>query len=65
MSTGRPLYLLNGREHLLTAASFSPQGWRIATGGLLGNVRTYDCKLCGPIGDLERLAQRRLADLRR
>ena len=65
MSTGRPLYLLNGREQLLTAASFAPHGWRIATGGLLGNVRTYDCKLCGPIDDLEHLAQRRLADLRR
>ena len=65
MSTGRPLYLLNGREQLLTAASFSPHGWRIATGGLLGNVRTYDCMLCGPVDDLEHVAQRRLADLRR
>jgi WD40 repeat protein len=65
--TGERMLLLDGKEgkdRVLTAAAFSPAGWRIATGGQSGVVRTYDCRLCGHIDDLVELAQSRLAQLR-
>jgi WD40 repeat protein len=61
--TGRALFFLNAHD-TLTAAAFSSHGWRIVTGGMRGNVKTYDCRLCGNIGDLISLAQERLANLR-
>jgi WD40 repeat protein len=65
MSNGRNLFLLRPREPLLTAVAFSPAGWRIATGGSDGSVRTYDCRLCAGDRQLVALAQARLARLRR
>jgi WD40 repeat protein len=65
MNNGANLYLLRPRENLLTAVAFSPSGWRIATGGLDGSVRTYDCRLCGRAPRLAALAQKRLDRLTR
>ncbi|TMM24680.1 MAG: hypothetical protein E6F94_09235 [Actinobacteria bacterium] len=64
MNTGRRLIAVNGRDHPLTAVVLSPHGWRIAAGGLHGTVKTYDCQLCGNIGDLVSVARQRLAHLR-
>ena len=65
MSTGRQLLGLNGRERRFSAVALSPRGWRIATGGLSGVVKTYDCRLCGNVDDLIGLARERLTNLRR
>jgi WD40 repeat protein len=65
MNNGANLYLLRPRENLLTAVAFSPSGWRIATGGFDGSVRTYDCRLCGRAPLLAALAQKRLERLTR
>jgi WD40 repeat protein len=64
LATGRKLFGLNARDRL-TAVAFSPHGWVIASGGLGGGVKTYDCRLCGGIDDLVRVAHERLANLRR
>jgi WD40 repeat protein len=63
-NTGERILLLNGKDRLLTAAAFSPTGWRIATGGESGAVRTYDCLVCGSVNELIELAKSRLAQLR-
>ena len=60
-----PLSAQAAREPLLTAVAFSPSGWRIATGGLDGSVRTYDCRLCGRARLLAELAKKRLERLTR
>jgi WD40 repeat protein len=65
VATGRKLFGLNARDKRLTAVAFAPSGWRIASGGLYGRVRTYDCRLCGRLDDLVALARSRLANLRR
>jgi WD40 repeat protein len=65
MRNGHNLFLLRPREPLLTAVAFSPAGWRIATGGSDGSVRTYDCQLCAGDRQLVALARARLARLRR
>ena len=62
--TGRKLFGLNAQDPRLTAVAFAPRGWRIATGGLHGTVKSYDCRLCGTLDDLVPLAERRLANLR-
>jgi WD40 repeat protein len=62
--TGERILLLDGRERILRSVAFSPTGWRIATGGRSGAVRTYSCELCGRIDELIPLAKRRLARLR-
>jgi WD40 repeat protein len=64
LATGRRLFGLNARDRL-TAVAFSPHGWAIASGGLLGDVKAYDCRLCGGIDDLVQVAHDRLANLRR
>jgi WD40 repeat protein len=61
--TGRALFFLNAHDQL-TAAALSPARWRIVTGGLLGTVKTYDCRLCGGIDDLITVGRERLANLR-
>jgi WD40 repeat protein len=61
--TGERVLRLDGQERLLTSIAFSPTGWRIATGGRSGAVRTYNCRLCGGIDDLIELAEERLAQL--
>jgi WD40 repeat protein len=62
--TGERILLINGHDRLLTAAAFSPTGWRIATGSDSGAVKTYDCRVCGGIDELVKLAEQRLAQLR-
>jgi WD40 repeat protein len=62
--TGERILLLNGKDSILTAAAFSPTGWRIATGGKSGAVRTYDCRVCGGVDELVKLGMERLAQLR-
>jgi WD40 repeat protein len=64
VATGRKLFGLNARDPLLTAVAFSQRGWRIATGGIHGTVKIYDCRLCGNTDDLVSLARQRLAHLR-
>jgi WD40 repeat protein len=63
-TTGERVLLLDGHDRLLRSIAFSPSGWRIATGGESGAVRTYDCRLCGGIDELVKLADERLAELR-
>jgi WD40 repeat protein len=62
--TGERVLDLDGDDRVLTSTAFSPSGWRIATGGESGAVRTYDCRLCGGIDELTQLAESRLAQLR-
>lgn len=64
VATGRKLFGLNARDPRLTAVAFSPRGWRIATGGIHGTVKIYDCRLCGNTDDLVSLGRQRLAHLR-
>jgi WD40 repeat protein len=64
LRNGRKLFGLNARDRLITVA-FSPRGWGIASGGLAGGVKVYDCRLCGNLSDLKTLARERLAPLRR
>jgi WD40 repeat protein len=63
-TTGDRVLLLDGQDPLLRSIAFSPKGWRIATGGESGAVRTYDCRLCGGIDELVKVADERLAQLR-
>ncbi len=63
-STGERMLLLDGRDRILTSVDFSPAGWRIASGGERGAVRSYDCRLCGGIDELVKLAEERLEQLR-
>jgi WD40 repeat protein len=63
-TTGERVLDLDGKDRVLTAAAFSPTGWRIATGGESGAVRAYDCRLCGGVDELVDLAESRLAQLR-
>jgi WD40 repeat protein len=62
-ATGERVLLVDGQDRLLRSVAFSPSGWRIATGGDSGAVRTYDCRLCGGIDELVTLAEERLAEL--
>jgi WD40 repeat protein len=64
-TSGERVLQLDGQDRILTAVAFSPSGWRIATGGESGAVRTYDCRLCGGIDELVALGERRLAQLKR
>ena len=63
--SGERILLLKRYDTLLTAAAFSPTGWRIATGSDSGAIRTYDCRLCGEIDELVKLGEERLAQIRR
>jgi WD40 repeat protein len=60
LTNGRKLFALNARDRLI-AVAFSPRGWEIASGGLAGGVKVYDCRLCGNLDDLKALARERLA----
>ena len=64
LKNGRKLFGLNARDRLI-AVAFSPHRWGIASGGLAGGVKVYDCRLCGNLSDLKTLARGRLAPLRR
>jgi len=56
---------LQGHEGTLTSAAFDQTGHTIVTGGVDGTVRTYRCEICGGLGKLIELAERRLAATRR
>ncbi len=62
--TGERILRITGRDSQLTAAAFSPQGYRIATGGNFGSVETYECRVCGGSERLVNLGEQRLARLR-
>ncbi len=64
LRNGRKLFGLNARDRLITVV-FSPRHWGIASGGLAGGVKAYDCRLCGGIDDLVKVARERLANLQR
>jgi WD40 repeat protein len=63
--SGERVLQLDGQDRILTAIAFSPSGWRIASGGESGAVRTYNCRLCGDIDELVAFGERRLAQLKR
>ena len=56
-----PLLLLRGHRGRLTSVAFSPESWRVATAGIDGTVRIYDCVLCGKLPELVRAAEAHLA----
>jgi len=61
-----PLYFVDGdagRTPRLDHLAFSPRGWRLLTGWRLGNVRVFDCTLCGGIGELRTIARSRLRQI--
>ncbi len=62
---GSNVVRLQGHDGTLTAATFDPTGHTIVTGGVDGTVRTYDCVICGDLGALVELAEKRLAATRR
>jgi hypothetical protein len=58
---GNLIAFLRGPNAAPTSASFGPDGRRFLTSSLDGTVRTYDCRVCGPIPSLVALARARLA----
>jgi WD40 repeat protein len=62
--SGERLMTLDGKDRILTSIDASPAGWRIVTGGERGAIRTYDCRLCGGLDELEDAARQRLEQLR-
>jgi WD40 repeat protein len=63
--TGRLLFYLRGHSDLLTDAEWAPSGYRVATASRDGSVRTYECIVCRPLGDLLAIARERLRTGRR
>jgi WD40 repeat protein len=67
--TGERILRIKGGGAEMTAAAFSPHGFRIATGGnpiapKSGVVETYECRVCGGIDQLVKRGEKRLARLR-
>ena len=58
-----PIYLVRSSPPRLDNLAFSKQGWRLVTGWRGGAVRVYDCRMCGRLGQLTRLARARLRDI--
>jgi WD40 repeat protein len=61
-----PLYFVDGdtaRTPRLDHLAFSPRGWRLLTGWRLGNVRVFDCALCGGVKELQAIAKSRLKEI--
>jgi WD40 repeat protein len=59
-----PLYFVDGdaaRTPRLDHVAFSPKGWRLLTGWRLGNVRVFDCAMCGDVKQLQAVARSRLS----
>jgi WD40 repeat protein/flagellar biosynthesis GTPase FlhF len=56
----QPAYLIRGPARPINDVAFSPRGWRLAMGSRDGSVRTFDCRLCGGIKQLARIARARL-----
>ncbi len=64
----RPIYLLRGSAappsaRALDTLAFSPRGWRLVTGWRNGDVRTFNCKLCGGMKDLTAIGRSRLREI--
>jgi WD40 repeat protein len=59
--TGKLLFLLRGHDGILRSAAFVPGGHTVVTAGEDGTIRTYDCDVCGDIGELIQVAEERLA----
>ena len=57
------LFFVSDDHQRITAATFGPQKWKLATAAANGSIATYDCALCGRTPDLLRLAKQRLAQL--
>jgi WD40 repeat protein len=55
-----PVYLVRGPTRPLTGVAFSPRGWNLVMGSRDGSVRTYECRLCGGVTQLSRIAKARL-----
>jgi WD40 repeat protein len=55
-----PVYLIRGPTRPLTGVAFSPRGWNLVMGSRDGSVRTYECRLCGGVTQLSRIAKARL-----
>jgi WD40 repeat protein len=64
-ATGKRLFYLRGHGAPLNDASFSPEGDSIVTASDDGTARVYACAVCGGLDELVRLAERRVAVLRR
>jgi WD40 repeat protein len=67
--TGERVLRIKGRGDEMTAAAFSPHGFRIATGSNdvdrnAGFVETYECRVCRGMDQLVKLGEKRLARLR-
>ena len=61
-----PLYFVDGntaRTPRLDHLAFSPKGWRLLTGWRLGNVRVFDCVVCGGLKQLQSIAKSRLSQI--
>jgi WD40 repeat protein/flagellar biosynthesis GTPase FlhF len=61
-----PLYFVDGdaaRTPRLDHVAFSPKGWRLLTGWRLGNVRVFDCAVCGGLKELQAIAKSRLKQI--
>jgi WD40 repeat protein len=61
-----PLYFVDGdaaRTPRLDHVAFSPKGWRLLTGWRLGNVRVFDCAVCGGLKELQAIAKSRLSQI--
>jgi WD40 repeat protein len=65
----RPIYLVRGSAspsrnvRALDTVAFSPHGWRIVTGWRNGDVRMFDCTLCGELKELRAIARHRLREI--
>jgi WD40 repeat protein len=64
-----PLYYVYGNtQHTpprLDHVAFSPKGWRLLTGWHGGEVRFFNCEMCGTIKELRAIAKQRLGEIAR
>jgi WD40 repeat protein len=59
-ASGSILHTLRGHPHNVVALAFSPDGKRIATGGLDNTVKVWDCQAGKPLFSVEKLHAARL-----
>ncbi len=62
-ATGQLMFYVGPHAAPLTGAAFSPTGYEILTGSKDGTAGIYDCQVCEPLGQLEKLAELRLSRL--
>ena len=60
---GTPPLFLRGHVQRVWSIAVAPDSRRVASISADGTVRTYLCELCGTVGELVRLAGRRLEQL--